>query len=513
MKDDTSLDATSGTALPDSWISATVESIAIITSGQTPKGVTEVVSQGEFPWFRVGDMNSHGNETYLKAAKVNLSKQDVEALRIRLRPPGTIVFPKRGGAIATNKKRILAQRSAYDLNTMGIYAIGLDHSYFWHWFMTIDLGNLSDGSNVPQINNDDIQPLNVPLPPRNEQRRIVEKIEELFTKLDAGVRSLEQARALLKSYRRSVLKAAVEGELSREWREAHRDTLEPTSELLERILQERREKFAGKKYKEPDAPDTLKLPTLPNGWEWATTNQLFGFVTSGSRDWKKYYSNKGAIFIRTQDINKDRILLEDVSYVDLPPRAEGKRSRVLENDILIIITGANVGKVALVDRPLPEAYVSQSVALTRPVVGEVAEFLHLAMIAEGFGRSQLDKLAYGMGRPVLNLTNVQQLILPLPSLAEQEIITSEYQRRISIIDELDDAVEASLRRADGLRQSILKRAFSGKLVPQDPDDESASMLLERIRLEREAAKPKPRKGRKSNARPTKSGHTDQGGLF
>ena len=105
----------------------------------------------------------------------------------------------------------------------------------------------------------------IPLPPLNEQRRIVEKIEELFTKLDAGVRLLKQTQALLKSYRRSVLKAAVEGELSREWREAHRDELEPASELLERILRERREKFAGKKYKEPASPDTSKLPTLPNG--------------------------------------------------------------------------------------------------------------------------------------------------------------------------------------------------------------------------------------------------------
>ena len=97
----------------------------------------------------------------------------------------------------------------------------------------------------------------------------MEKVEELFTRLDAGVRLLKQTQALLKSYRRSVLKAAVEGELSREWREAHRDELEPASKLLERILRERREKFTGKKYKEPASPDTSKLPTLPNGWAWA----------------------------------------------------------------------------------------------------------------------------------------------------------------------------------------------------------------------------------------------------
>ena len=132
----------------------------------------------------------------------------------------------------------------------------------------------SSGIAMLNVNAKKLQQISIPLPPLNEQPRIVEKIEELFTKLDAGVRSLEQAQAQLKSYRRSLLKAAVEGELSREWREAHRDELEPGSELLERILQERREKFAGKKYKEPASPDTSKLPVLPEGWAWATWNQI-----------------------------------------------------------------------------------------------------------------------------------------------------------------------------------------------------------------------------------------------
>lgn len=127
-----------------------------------------------------------------------------------------------------------------------------------------NLRRQAHGSGMQHITKTKFETSRVPLPPLNEQHRIVEKIEELFTKLDAGVQSLKQTQTLLKSYRRSVLKAAVEGELSREWREAHEDELEPASVLLERILQERREKFAGKKYKEPASPDTLKLPELPD---------------------------------------------------------------------------------------------------------------------------------------------------------------------------------------------------------------------------------------------------------
>jgi len=133
----------------------------------------------------------------------------------------------------------------------------------------------SSGIAMLNVNAKKLQQISIPLPSRNEQRRIVGKLEELFTKLDVGVRSLEQVGEQLKSYRRSVLKAAVEGELSREWREAHSDELEPASELLERILQERREKFEGKKYKEPASPDTSRQPTLLDGWEWTLIGQVF----------------------------------------------------------------------------------------------------------------------------------------------------------------------------------------------------------------------------------------------
>ena len=168
----------------------------------------------------------------------------------------------------------------------------------------------------------------------------MEKVEELFTKLDAGVRSLKQTQALLKSYRRSVLKAAVEGELSREWREAHRHELEPASELLVRILQERREKFAGKKYKEPALPDTSELPKLPDVWTWARmqdiSDALGGFAFKS-----KNYSDTGYQIVKIGNVKPGELnLAERPSYIEnVDPEIVDKYS-LQPNDIAVSLTGS-----------------------------------------------------------------------------------------------------------------------------------------------------------------------------
>jgi type I restriction enzyme S subunit len=381
----------------------------------------------------------------------------------------------------------------------------VDEVYFSHFlkspFYWASIFERSLGIAIPNVNASKLRQIFVPIPPLPEQHRIVAKIEELFTKLDAGVEALKKIKAQLKRYRQAVLKYAFEGKLTQAWREANKGTIEPATALLERIMVKRGKLTKQKLESQP--LDTKDLPDLPKGWVWTLSRKLSWFVTSGSRDWKKYYSRSGAIFIRTQDINKNKLSLENVSFVSLPKKVEGKRSLIQKNDLLIIITGANVGKVALVDKEVDEAYVSQSVALMKLVEPNIANFVHLAMIADGFGKSQIEKMVYGMGRPVLSLENVQNIPIPLPPLAEQHKIVSEIESRLSIADNLEKIVDQSLKHSDTLRQSILKRAFEGKLVPQDPTDEPADKLLERIRKEkakREAENRREKKHRNKNSK-------------
>lgn len=220
-----------GGEYPPTWVCKTVEQLATIGSGQSSKDIIgRCKSDGDIPWFRVGDMNLDGNEKFMVKGQNYLSADDAKKLRIRIYPAGTITFPKRGGAIYTNKKRILAHPSCIDLNTMALIPKGCSDGYFWTWFSTINLGSLSDGSSVPQINNPDILPLVVPLPPLNEQQEIVRRVEALFKLADQLEERYKKAKVNVDKLTQSILAKAFRGELV-----PQDPNDEPASMLLERI--------------------------------------------------------------------------------------------------------------------------------------------------------------------------------------------------------------------------------------------------------------------------------------
>lgn len=289
------------------------------------------------------------------------------------------------------------------------------------------------------------------VPPTNEQKRIVAKIEELFSELDKGIESLKTAQAKLKVYRQALLKHAFEGKLTASQSSCN--------------------------------------------WQEKLLGNLLSYITSGSRGWAEYYATAGDLFIRAQNIKHDRLDLSEIAFVALPERAEGLRTRVKTGDLLITITGANVTKSALMERDLGVAYVSQHVALCRPTEVVLPRFLYWYIIAEAGGRKQLNKLAYGAGKPGLNLENIRSVSVPLPALSEQEKIVELIESKMSEVDQLDRTLADSLQQAEALRQSILKKAFSGQLVPQDPTDEPAAELLARIKAE-QSATPNNKKARK-----------------
>jgi type I restriction enzyme S subunit len=207
--------------------------------------------------------------------------------------------------------------------------------------------------------------------------------------------------------------------------------------------------------------------TPPEGWAFTALGDLSTYVTSGSRDWSKYYADHGALFVRTQDINQNKLAsIDDIARVALPQRVEGKRTLIAQGDLLITITGANVGKCALVDIAIPEGYVSQSVALVRLAKGFSGRFIHrqLTSPSSGDDRTLLRQSAYGVGRPVLNLDNVRELPICLAPINEQHRIVARIEELLSLVNTVRDRlyrVPAILKR---FRQAVLAASCSGRLT-------------------------------------------------
>jgi type I restriction enzyme S subunit len=210
-----------------------LSSVADIVSGQTPKGMNPL-SQGPIPFFKVGDMNAAvGYE--MAQARSYVDEHIARKYKLKIRPAGTVIFPKRGGAIATNKKRILLQPAAFDLNTMGIVpSEKLVPKFLLYWFETVELNALADGSNVPQINLPDVAPLEIPLPPLDEQLRIVTEVERRLSVIDAMAAQIDRALKRSAALRRSILERAFSGRLV-----PQDPSDEPASVLLGRIRVER----------------------------------------------------------------------------------------------------------------------------------------------------------------------------------------------------------------------------------------------------------------------------------
>ena len=221
--------------LPLGWTWAKIGSIFDVVSGGTPKGL-EQDEGGDIPFYKVSDMNTPGNEIWMDAAAIYLSEPEKNELRLTAYREGTIIFPKRGGAILTNKKRILSRPSCFDLNTMGVVnsLVNISNEYLWHWFQSLDLAKIYDGSNVPQINNKNIEPLPFPICSIEEQREIASILEKMLSLVDATEADIGQELQRADALRQSILRTAFAGQLV-----AQDPNDEPASVLLERIRTEK----------------------------------------------------------------------------------------------------------------------------------------------------------------------------------------------------------------------------------------------------------------------------------
>ncbi len=503
----------------EDWIESTLGEVSDVGAGSPAPQGQEYFELGSIPFIRVKDMGKLGSNKVISDAEDHLNEKGTE--KLKLIPKGSLLFTKSGASTLLNQ-RALINRDMYVVSHIGFatpYSV-ITSNYLYYIMKLVDFAIFAHATTLPSLPLSKAKGITIPIAPLPEQRAIVAKIEELFSDLDKGIVDLKKAQDQLKVYRQAVLKKAFEGELTKDWREQQTDL--PTADtLLEQIKEERQKHYEqqlenwkravkaweqnGKEGKKPGKPQKHKeveeltkaeldeLASLPSNWKWIKNNELMYYVTSGSRDWKKFYSDtKGTYFVRTQDIKTNRLDLDGAAFVDLPKHVEGKRSLIEKGDLLMTITGANVGKIAHVDFDISEAYVSQSVALMKYVLKSFSPYLHYYFQSSATGAKFIGAMVYGVGRPVLSLDNMRDAPVSVCSFEEQHQIVQEIESRLTVCDKLEESITESLEKAKALRQSILKKAFEGTLLTEQeiaackaaPDYEPASVLLERLKAEK-----------------------------
>lgn len=364
-----------------------------------------------------------------------------------------------------------------------------DYAYYFLQSKYIEINTRAKGTGTPHVDPGLLWNYNFPIPPLEEQYRIVAKIEELFSEIDNNVERLKDLLKQIKIYRQAVLKWAYQGKLTEKWRE-EKGSLNTTDEVLSEIVIEREKKAKelGKKLRpvtKLSGEETNNLYHLPKGWKWTKSGQFFYFVTSGSRGWAKFYSNSGPLFLRVTNLDYDTLNLDlsenKIKHVSPPNTAEGTRTRVKEGDFLFSITG-DLGMFAITPE-IKEAYINQHTALCRPVESINRKYLGYWFISRTGGNHYINLMKKGATKAGLTLDDICNINVPLCNLQEQQEIVREIESRLSICDKFEETIEKSVAQGEVLRHSILKQAFEGKLVAQDQNAEPAAELLNRIRLQ------------------------------
>jgi type I restriction enzyme S subunit len=397
---------------------------------------------------------------------------------------------------------------------------GINLSYLYYFLSSQELGRLDKSTAIPSLSRDDLYGVEAPIAPESEQARIVEKLEELLSDLDAGEAELKAAQRKLAQYRQSLLKAAVEGTLTADWRVARARSVaakETGAELLQRILTERRARWEAKqigkyaeqgktpskdwksKYPEPTEPFVENQLALPPGWAWATVDQISIAQKYGSSS-KTNGDADGVPVLRMGNIQEGRLDLDSLKY--LPKDHEEFPNLLLEDgDLLFNRTNSPelVGKTAVFRSEIsPCSYASYLIGV-KLAPSYSPEFLS-AYINSVYGRAWIKEVVtQQVGQANVNGSKLAALTVPLPPHDEQQEIASRLDDQLRASFREKAMIERGLEQAGAQRRNILKAAFAGQLVPQNPKDEAASVLLERIRTERTfqtvSAKPHGRKPR------------------
>ncbi|WP_367108648.1 restriction endonuclease subunit S [uncultured Psychrobacter sp.] len=477
-----------------SWESLNLEELCTIKTGD--KDANEGNVNGKYPFFTCAQDISYSDDYSFDGQSILIAGN------------GNFNVKKFDGKFEAYQRTYVLQDLKVDFRYLYYYILGR--------LPEITKGNR--GSTIRYIRIGDIANYPVPFPSFNEQNRIVDKIETLFSEVDAGISNLTLAKRQLEQYRQSLLKHAFEGKLTAKWREEytekHGKSLPNADELLEQIKTARQDYYdqqianweqavkswekQGKEGAKPRKPSKLEDIKVINKTELSTilpsywSEQYLESISIISGGLTKNASRKvleeQVPYLRVANVHANELRLDDISYIGIK-ESEKPRTLLQENDLLIVEGNGSIehiGRVALWTGEIHPCYHQNHLIKAR--IFEIVEPKYiLYFLLSATGRERIVKVASSTtGLHTLSLSKVSNLIIPLTSLAEQKQIIELLESKLSDSERLIDDIDTQLKKANLLKTSILHKAFQGKLVPQDPNDPPASELLVQIKAEREA---------------------------
>jgi len=513
--------------IPSSWEWTVIKELGDVVSGATPSTKVRDYWDGDVIWFAPSDLTGYKQKFIARGAKT-LTEEGLANSSARIMPAGSVMFSSRApvGYVAINSVPAATNQGFKSV----VPYTGIFNEYLYHYLKASKqmAEQRATGTTFKELSGAAFGVLPAPLPPTNEQRRIVEKIEAMFDEIDKGVESLQTARATLGLYRQSLLKSAFEGRLTADWRAQNADKLETPETLLARIQSERDARYKdaldawqdalsqwradGEEGKrpakprrdaEPDAPMSEQralMDGIPPEWQWLQIG-TFGFVTKlAGFEYTKHviYRDDGDLpVIKAENAGKSGFKVTDYSKVRSEEVAMLTRSFLNGGELLMVFVGAGTGQVATV--PTDQRYfLGPNIGMIRLETPDILPKFVEHYLRSPIGTSMKLASVKAVAQPSLSMGTIRQIPVAIPSPTEQAEIVRRLDARLEAADALEAEIDAALTRADALRQSILKKAFSGQLVPQDPKDEPASALLDRIKAERAKA-PNAKKRRSAHA--------------
>jgi type I restriction enzyme, S subunit len=500
---------------PARWARARLDSIADVRLGRQ-RSPSRAFGPHMMPYLRAANITWQGIDL-TDVKEMDFTPSEVDTYRLK---SGDILLAEASGSPSEVGKPGLyvegGQTHCFQNTLIRVRATPeLSRFLHLHFLGDVLLGRFAKaarGVGIQHLGAEALSGWEVALPSLSEQQRIADAVDSYLTRLDDAVASLERARVKLKAYRASVLKAAVEGRLvptEASLARAEKRDYEPAEALLARILKERhrrweeaelgRLKGAGKspkddkwkrKYEEPRLSESLALPELPEGWTWARISILGDVQLGRQRAPAHHHGRHMRPYLRVANVFEDRIDTGDVKTMNFTPQ-EFETYRLRFGDILLNEGQSPhlIGRPAMYRDEVPGACFQNTLIRFRATSGIDPRFALVVFRAQLHARRYMRIAQITTNIAHLGAGRFGEIEFPLPPTEEQKRIADEVERLMSIANSVEFSLDHQQTRSTRLRQSILRWAFEGKLVDEDPNDEPAEKLLVRIRAERVAAVP------------------------